>query len=163
MAETKAKITQLKGGYECLFVEDPPKHLQTECSVCLCLLREPQLIDCECGACFCRSCIDPIKAEGKPCPLCNGTFTASMPDRRLQRTLNSLKVYCTYKEAGCDWVDVLGNLYEHLNLDTGLIKLSGCSFASIKCFFVKRCSNDDLSRSMNQISALSDLSCAHTV
>ena len=137
MAETKAKITQLKGGYECLFVEDPPKHLQTECSVCLCLLREPQLIDCECGACFCRSCIDPIKAEGKPCPLCNGTFTASMPDRRLQRTLKSLKVYCTYKVTGCDWVDVLGNLYEHLNLDTGSIKLSGCSFASIKCSFCK--------------------------
>ena len=135
MAETKTKTAQVKGGYECLFVEDAPKHLQTDCSVCLCLLRDPQLIDCECGACFCRSCIDPIKAEGKPCPLCNGPFTTSMPDRRLQRTLNGLKVYCTYKAAGCGWVDVLGNLYKHLNLEGGPEKLSGCPFAPIECSF----------------------------
>ena len=137
MAATKMKTAQVKGGYECLFVEDAPKHLQTDCSVCLCLLRDPQLIDCECGACFCRSCIDPIKAEGKPCPLCNGPFTASMPDRRLQRTLNGLKVYCTYKAAGCTWMDVLGNLYNHLNLESDheSNKLSGCPFAPIECSF----------------------------
>ena len=135
MAETKTKTAQVKGGYECLFVEDTPKHLQTDCSVCLCLLKDPQLIDCECGACFCRSCIDPIKAEGKPCPLCNGPFTTSMPDRRLQRTLNGLKVYCTYKAAGCGWVDVLGNLYKHLNLEGDSEKLSGCPFAPIECSF----------------------------
>ena len=137
MTKTEPKLTQLKGGYECVFVEDPPQHLQTEYSVCRCLLREPQLIDCKCGTCFCRSCIDPIKTEGKPCPLCNGPFTASLPDRRLQRTLNGLKVYCTFKGAGCDWVDVLGNLYEHLNLESDSNRLSGCPFAPIGCFFCK--------------------------
>ena len=136
--EKKAKIT-LKGGYECLFVEDPPKYLQTECSVCLCILEEPHIIDCECSACCCRSCIDPIKAEGKPCPLCKSPFTTSIPDRRLQRTLNGLQVYCTYRELGCEWMGKLGlgKLYQHLNLDNDPDRFSGCPFVSVKCSFCK--------------------------
>ena len=61
---------QLQGGYECVFVSDPPKILQTECSVCLCVLREPYLVDC-CGNSFCKTCIDQVKSDKRPvqCPV----------------------------------------------------------------------------------------------
>ena len=114
-------------------MKDPPDHLQAECPVCLCVLKEPYLIDC-CGNSFCKTCIEPIKSDNKPCPLCNVQFTASMPDKRLQRTLNELQVYCCHKEAGCEWVGELGSLPQHLNLkhqDEG-DRLSGCQLV-LKC------------------------------
>ena len=144
-AEQAKKLTQekkhhLQGGYECIFVKDPPEILQTECPVCLCVLKEPYLIDC-CGNSFCKTCIEPIKSDNKPCPLCNVQFTNSMPDKRLQRMLNELQVYCCRKEPGCEWVGELGSLSQHLNLkpqDEG-DRLSGCQLVSITCAF---CSDD---------------------
>ena len=56
---TKSVSKRQQGRYECIFVERPRKHLQTECSVCLCILREPCLVDC-CGNRFCQICIEPI-------------------------------------------------------------------------------------------------------
>jgi hypothetical protein len=44
----KEKKHHLQGGYECIFIKDPPEILQTECPICLCVLKEPYLIDC-CG------------------------------------------------------------------------------------------------------------------
>ena len=131
----KEKKHLLQGGYECIFVKDPPEVLQTECPICLCVLKEPYLIDC-CGNSFCRTCIDPIKSSNKPCPLCNVPFTATMPDKRLQRTLNELQVYCCHKEDGCEWVGELGSLPHHLNLkpEEG-DRLIGCQLVAIQCAF----------------------------
>ena len=131
----KAAKPQLQGGYECIFVEEPPKHLQTECSVCLCVLREPHLVDC-CGYRFCRTCLDPIQSQNKPCPLCSLPFTTSVLDKQLQRTLENLQVCCSHKESGCDWVGELGSLLQHLNVggeDEVSARLSGCSFAQLHC------------------------------
>ena len=132
------KKSHLQGGHECVFVEEPPKHLQTECSVCLSILKEPQLIDCDCGSSFCRTCIQPIKSEGKPCPLCNGPFTTAIPDCRLNRTLNSLQVYCSYKTPGCKWVGELGILTQHISLDiAGSMSVQAddtiCQYVPIGC------------------------------
>ena len=128
------KHYQLRGGLECNFVKDPPEEVQTECSVCLCVLREPYLVDC-CGYSFCRSCIETVKLEHKPCPLCAVQFTTCIPDKRLQRTLNDFQVYCSHMGDGCDWVGSLGNLTQHLNaepLSEGE-RLSGCQLTSIEC------------------------------
>ena len=133
------KRSQLQGGYECIFVEEPPKHLQTECSVCLSILREPQLVDCDCGSSFCRTCIQPIKSEGKSCPLCNGPFTTAIPDRRLNRVLNSLHVYCSYKASGCEWVGELGKLTQHISPDLPVSTSKSvqvddiCQFVPVEC------------------------------
>ena len=86
---------------------------------------------------FCRTCIERIKSDNKPCPLCNVQFTNSMPDKRLQRRLNMLQAYCCHKETGCEWVGELGSLPQHLNLepqDEG-DRMSGCLLASIGCAF----------------------------
>ena len=131
------KKSHPQGGRECVFVEEPPKHLQTECSVCLSILKEPHLVDCDCGSSFCRTCIQPIKSEGKPCPLCNGAFTTAIPDRRLNRTLNSLQVYCSYKMSGCEWVGELGKLTQHISLDPPFSAANAddnvCQFVPIDC------------------------------
>ena len=130
--------------------------LQMECPICFCVLKEPYLIDC-CGNSFCRTCIEPIKGASKPCPLCNIRFTATMPDRRLQRTLNELQVYCCHKEAGCEWVGQLGGLTQHLNINfrDRCDRLIECQLVGIDCTF---CCNDirrkDL-RSMRKIYAQS--------
>ena len=125
---------QFHGGFECNFV-DLPEHLQTECSVCLSILREPVLIDCDCGSSFCRECIEPVKAGGKPCPVCNGAFSTAISDRRLERTLNSLMVYCSYKESGCNWTGKLNEfITSHLNSDSSLISSDGeCLYVAVEC------------------------------
>ena len=129
---------QLNNGHDVLFKEKPSEHLPVECSICLCVLHEPRLIDCTCGASFCQQCIEPTLKEGKPCPLCISSFTTSFPDRRLQRTLNSLQVYCSFKEVGCEWVGELGGLCEHLNVSpSDDYKDSGCPFVQLECCYCK--------------------------
>ena len=141
----RAKIRlQLKNGHECVFTEELPKHLQVECSICLCVLDDPHMIDCKCGASFCQPCIQPTLKEKKPCPLCNSPFTVLFQARQLQRTLNSLQVYCSFKEAGCEWVGELGALSEHLNdnIESNCYKSSGCPFLQLKCCYC----NDEFQR-----------------
>jgi len=109
------------GGYGCEFVSLPdPKILQTECSICKQVLREPQQ-NADCGHIFCKTCIGRVQAMKKPCPECNAELN-TFPNRNLQRTLNQLQVRCTgtYQNIGCDWTGELGELKKHL--------LAGCSF-----------------------------------
>ena len=136
----RAKLRlQLKNGHDCIFTKELPEHLQVECSVCLCVLHDPHMIDCKCGASFCQSCIQPTLKDKKPCPLCNSPFTALFPDRRLQRTLNSLQVYCFFKEAGCEWVGELGAIADHLNTVESSVgyKILGCPFVQLQCCYCK--------------------------
>ena len=75
------------GGYDCEFVEAPPAAFLTECPICLHVLREPCLISCPCGQKICRECVEQIKKENKPCPLCNLTDFTFMRDHGLERYL----------------------------------------------------------------------------
>ena len=132
------RISQLQNGFDCIFTKDPPEHLQVDCSICLGVLHDPQLIDCHCGSSFCLSCIAPIQSDGKPCPLCKGPFSTSIPDRRLQRTLNNLPIHCSFKEEGCDWVGDLSKLEEHLNVcPSQESRESGCAYVQVECTYCK--------------------------
>jgi TNF receptor-associated factor 4 len=64
-----------------------------------------------------------------------------MPDKRLQRTLNELQVYCCHKETDCEWVGELGGLPQHLNLQVNHLgdRFSGCQLVKLACKF---CGND---------------------
>ena len=140
-ASKKARKTrpQLQNGYDCIFVDELPDHLPAECPICLCVFDNPQLVDCICGSHFCQSCINPIKAEKKPCPLCKGSFATSILDRHLQRTINSLQVYCSLKEAGCEWVGELKDLSQHLNVSfSDDYKSLGCPFVQLECSHCKQ-------------------------
>ena len=123
------------GGYDCEFVEKPPKVVQSECPVCLQIIREPYQADC-CGYAFCRVCIEQVKASNKPCPCCKAEKFDKFEDKRLKRTLCKFKIYCTNKEQGCLWTGELSQLDNHVNSNPSQEKqLEGCQFTQVKCLY----------------------------
>ena len=121
------------GGFDCEF-ETKPKELQSECSVCLLILREPHLTSC-CGYSFCQGCIEQIKATTTDpvCPLCKSEFSI-LPNKWLKRELYQQRVYCSHKKEGCDWVGPLGQLDKHLSCDAETSNVTnGCGFVPVKC------------------------------
>ena len=122
-------------GFDCEFVKPPPsEYIQSECPVCLQIIREPHQVTC-CGNKFCKACIEHIKANKKSCPTCNEKFS-SFSDKGLKRSLYSLKVRCSHQKDGCEWTKELRQLDEHLNTDPLPEKqLDGCQFVEIDCIY----------------------------
>ena len=106
------------------------------------------MVDC-CGYRFCKDCIMSVYVAFKKCPLCNGAFSSVIHDKLLQRTLNEKLVYCTHKDAGCDWTGKLVTLDQHLNTmpDSLENRLEGCSVQGLRCNYCddnfKRCDLSD--------------------
>ena len=72
----------------------------------------------------------------KCCPTCNAIDYTVFPDKRLKRSLNEYRVYCSNKEEGCEWVGELGELDRHLNLQPPSEKrFVGCLFSEVDCSF----------------------------
>ncbi len=91
-------------GFDCEFVKPPPsEYVQSECPVCLQIIREPHQVTC-CGKKFCKACIEHIRAIQKPCPTCNEEFS-SFADKGLKQSLYSLKVRCSHQKDGCEWTN----------------------------------------------------------
>ena len=131
---TPDKDEENRGGYDCEFVEAPPPAVQTECPICLHILKEPCLISCPCGQKICRECVEPITKGGKPCPLCNKSALTYMRDYGLERSLKEFEVWCSKKEKGCDWRGKLGEYEHHLNQSPSPeSQLTGCQFVEVKC------------------------------
>ena len=107
--------------YECDFVESPLKDL--ECSICLSVLREPNLNDC-CGQHFCQACIQRIIDDNKPCPLCNEANFTVILDKKTQRKILELLVKCRRHQSGCEWVGELKSLEEHCGI---------CEYVEVDC------------------------------
>ena len=133
-------MARYDGGYDCEFVEKPPKVVQSDCPVCLQTIREPYQADC-CGYAFCRVCIERVKAANKPCPCCKAERFEKFADKRLKQTLYEFKVYCTNKEQGCKWIGELRQLDKHLNSNPSQEKqLEGCIYVYIYvyiCQYIK--------------------------
>ena len=104
----------MESGYDCEFVDGPPKDLHSECSICLFVLRRPYLVDC-CGNHFCKSCLDGVNQLNKICPLCKQEGFTAIPNKGLERVLNKKRVYCTNKKLGCEWLGELRQLDSHLH------------------------------------------------
>ena len=135
-----SKQQRLEGGYACEFIEEPAKELQTECSVCLHVLCKPDMVSC-CGEKFCHSCIEQVIKKKKPCPHCNNPQFDTMADKKLDRELCALKVYCTNKDEGCEWVGNLRDLEKHRNCINKSIFVDvqkGCDYEKIECTKCKR-------------------------
>lgn len=126
-------------GYDVTFVNKPPSEIQTDCPICHCVLFQPRMATCPCGHSYCAACIDRVERDGKPCPICGQPF-ALVDDNRLERILNSYKVYCPHKEKGCKWTRELGQLENHLNRNPQPDKqLKGCLFEEIQCGLCQLC------------------------
>ena len=110
--------------YQCEFVDSVEDY---ECPLCLHVTREPSLTSC-CGQHFCQTCIDRILTDQKPCPLCKASGFTVLLDKKQKRRVLSLKVVCSKKAAGCDWVGSLGDLDSHVSVANG-----DCQFVSVNC------------------------------
>ena len=131
-------MATFSGGYDCEFVEKPPKIVQSECPICLQILRDPYQVDC-CGYAFCQVCIEKAKADDKPCPCCMAKNFQKFEDKRLKRMLYEFKVYCTNQQQGCMWTGELIQLDNHVNSNPPKEKqLQGCQYTSVKCLYCSR-------------------------
>ena len=121
------------GGFDYDFVEDPPKEMH--CPICLLVLRDPILTGC-CGNHFCQSCIQQVRKQHKPCPLCKHRGFNVMLDKFFIRKVNELKVKCPKSEEGCAWTGEMGNLQKHTasNGDCGFVEvLCDCGSQVLRC------------------------------
>jgi len=121
-------------GYDCEFIERP-KELQTECPICLAILREPFQVTC-CGYSFCRTCFERIQTDMKSCPTCNEAKFNAFPNKGLRLSLEAFRVRCVHRKSGCEWTGELRELDRHLNINlkpelSG--RLIGCEFAAVAC------------------------------
>ena len=127
-----------RGGFDCELVEPHkiPRWLQTDCPICLQILREPHLVNC-CGKNYCKTCIDGVKLKNNPCPCCKMEEFQIFHNKNLQQTLyTEFKVYCSNRKRGCKWVGNLGEFDDHLNIRPPQEKeLEGCQFAQIECSY----------------------------
>ena len=126
----------METGFDCEFVGSISKDVQTECSICLQILRRPHIVSC-CGYRFCGGCLDEIQKTRATlgCPLCKQSFSA-IPDKGLERVLNAKIVSCSFKKSGCPWIGQLSQLESHLNSTPSSqsdILLEGCPFFEIVC------------------------------
>ena len=130
-------MAERRGGFDCEFVESPPKIVQSECPVCLLVLCEPYQVTC-CGYSYCKVCIERVKADREPCPCCKNSFD-DFPNKGLQRSLSGFKVFCSHRKEGCQWIGEFGQLESHLNVDPPQhLQLKGCSYVEVACQY---CSN----------------------
>ena len=113
------------GGLDLSFVKPPPDDLV--CSICLSVHREPVLTSC-CGNHFCFSCVEQVRLERRPCPLCNAPVFTTMLDKYFVRKVNELEVACRYKDRGCGWQGSISALEKHANP-----KIGDCEFMHVEC------------------------------
>ena len=124
---------EMAAGFECEFVEEPPKVLQTRCPICLLVLREPYQATC-CGKSFCKECIEEVKVRSGRCPTCKTENFFSYSNKGLEQSLYDFEVYCSHESKGCEWRGELRELDKHLNSEPPTDKsLEGCPFTVIKC------------------------------
>ena len=108
------------------FIEKPSEDFH--CPVTMEILTEPHQTLC-CGNHLSQETADRLKREGKPCPMCNRSLN-TVPDKFFKRQVNQLKVRCSKKASGCNWVGELGDLEKHLS--EGSVD-GECQYMTVAC------------------------------
>ena len=117
---------------ECEFVEKPSEEYL--CPVTFELLKDPRQTNSCCGKHLSGAAAKQLEARGQPCPLCKSAPLKTTKDLFFKRKVMELKVYCSYKSAGCEWKGELGELERHFNLDPNLEPVEGqCDFVEVQC------------------------------
>ena len=120
------------GGYDCDFVESPADDLL--CKICHYPARDPVLAVC-CGHSFCSYCLERYKQsiviDHSSCPYCRKEKFQTVPDKRTERHVLNLKVFCPHKCRGCEWVGELRSMANHINKNCN--DNTGCPFTELQC------------------------------
>ena len=120
------------GGYDCDFVETPADDLL--CKICQYPARVPILTVC-CGHNFCTTCLERYLQskviDHGSCPYCREEKFTTVPDKRTERYVLNLKVFCPHKYQGCTWVGELRSMQNHVNKNSN--DNIGCPFTELQC------------------------------
>ena len=115
-------------GSEFDFIEKPSEEYL--CPVTLELLLDPVQTNFCCGNHLSRVVAEKLQAEEEPCPICKETSLKTTDDLFFKRKVRQLKVRCSNKSAGCEWVGELGELDNHLK--PGSVE-GPCHFVDVEC------------------------------
>ena len=114
-------------GYECDVVEISSDN-SLKCGICHHVLRDAQQTMC-CGHSSCKKCIEKALQStviDKKCPFCNEKVIDFVSDKKTQRQVLDLKIYCPNKQpGGCPWSGELRSQEKHLRDD--------CPFTEVQC------------------------------
>jgi len=119
---------------ELKFVNPFPEEVQSECSICIMILNDPQIVTC-CGHRFCQQCIGKVGRRGSIglCPLCKSQQIQYFPDKTLARQINQRKVYCPLRNDGCMWTGELNKVTDHLDVHESGGNAQPCLFFPVPC------------------------------
>ena len=113
------------GGYDLQFVDSPPDRVV--CVICHLPSRDPHMTAC-CGHVFCKSCLDKAKATRyASCSMCKDYDFNTFCNKQIKREVQSLYVYCTNKEKGCEWKGEVKDISTHLGSS------DGCQMEEVEC------------------------------
>ena len=106
-------------GYDYDFVDDPPDRLL--CNICHLPCRDPQR-SVYCSHVFCKS---ELEEGGCPVPKCHSEKFSTFVDKKLQREIKALRIYCPNKKDGCGWIGEIFDVDDHL--------IKKCKISCSKC------------------------------
>ena len=112
-------------GYQCEFIDTV--HDNFYCKKCTLVARRLTYTSC-CGESYCHACIADIQQQDKSCPECGHQNFSTMKPLKHQRQMDCLKVKCSMRGRGCDWLGTLGQLDAHLDPDQ-----DNCQYVDIEC------------------------------
>ena len=122
-----AESEEYEVGYDCDLVE-PLARDSLKCGICRYLLRDAQQTSC-CGHCFCKKCADKHLRSvviDKSCPYCREEEFKFHNDKKTQREVSDLIIFCTNKQpGGCPWFGELRLQDRHLKEE--------CQFTDVQC------------------------------
>ena len=114
-----------EGGYEYEFVDVLLDRVL--CKICHNPCRDVHLTGC-CGAHFCLFCLQQLKrgtAVNKACPMCRVGKFKIFPNKRLDREIKALNMYCVNRRSGCSWSGEINDERKHISTD--------CQFVDVYC------------------------------
>ena len=123
MAWLSDSDNELREGYDHQFLEPGPSDDQ-KCPICRLVARNAYQVNC-CGKIMCEGCLIKCCETSETCPMCRTRIgNKYFKDKRSDREIQSLKIYCDNKEAGCDWSGQVRDIEKHLE---------HCDYQEIEC------------------------------
>ena len=102
-------------GYDYTFVDPGPSDDQI-CPICHLVARKACQANC-CGKIFCKGCLEILRHHSNEfnCPLCRKSLGKRyFKDKRMEREILHLQIYCTNKNKGCSWQGNLKDIDTHI-------------------------------------------------
>ena len=93
------------------FVEVPSDSFY--CPVTFELLHQPHLTSC-CGHHLSAEAVTRVQGADFPCPVCGTSPWHTMLDKKFQRQVRELSVFCSNENRGCVWQGELHQLDSHV-------------------------------------------------